>query len=78
MLRLKLIEETSSKVVYNYYPEQEEECGTVTLDKITGKVIDVIIASSDSHQRYMHHAVSKITEFFQNGIYNEEQIVAWY
>lgn len=78
MLRLKLVEETSTKVVYNYFPEQEDNYGTVTLDKSNGEIIDVKIARNDEHKRYMHHAVSKIMEFFANGRYSNEEIVAWY
>lgn len=78
MLRLKLIEETNSKVVYDYFPEQEDEFGTVTLNKLTGEIIDVKIASNDEHERYMHHAVSKVIDLFKNGSYSKEVVVAWY
>lgn len=78
MLLLKLVEETSSRVVYNYFPEKKEECGTVTFDKLKGEVIDVVISKNDSHNRYMHHAVSKICEFFDNNVYEKEYVVAWY
>lgn len=78
MLLLKLVEETSSKVVYNYFPEQKDKFGTVIIDKVTGEIADVQISSNDSNERYMHHAVSKIVEFFKNGIYKHEDVVAWY
>ena len=78
MLLLKLIKETDSMVVYNYYPEQKEEFGTVMLDKKTGEITDAKISSNDLHKRYMHHAVSKICQFFENGEYKQEDIVAWY
>lgn len=78
MLLLKLINETDSTVVYNYFPEQKEEFGTVILDKKTGEIIDVEISSNDLHKRYMHHAVSKVCQFFENGVYKKEEIVAWY
>lgn len=78
MLLLKLVEETSSKVVYDYFPEQKENFGTITIDKITGEVTDVKVSSNDLHERYMHHAVSRIIEFFKNGTYNKEDIIAWY
>lgn len=78
MLRLQLVEETNSKVVYNYFPEKDDSHGTVVLDKEKGEILDIKIASNDSHERYMHHAVSKIMEFFRNGNYSNEEIVAWY
>ncbi|MGN0348230.1 MAG: hypothetical protein ACI4DR_01705 [Roseburia sp.] len=75
---MKLVEETSTKVIYNYFPEQEDNCGTVTLDKFNGEIIDAKIACNDEHKRYMHHAVSRIIEFFKNGTYKMEDVVAWY
>lgn len=78
MLLLKLIKETDAVVVYNYFPEQKEDFGTVTLDKKTGKITDIQISSNDMHKRYMYHAVSKICQFFESGMYKQEEIVAWY
>ena len=65
-------------VVYNYYPEQKEEFGTVTLDKKTGEIADAQISSNDLHKRYMYHAASKVCQFFESGAYKQEDIVAWY
>lgn len=77
MLLLKLVEETKYKVVYNYFPKKEEHCGMITINKTTGEVLDVKISLNDPHERYMHHALSRITEFFKNGKYKENDIVAW-
>ena len=77
MLLLKLVKETSSKVVYNYFPEQKEHFGTVAIDKTTGEVTDVQISINDKHERYMHHALSRIVEFFENGTYKDQDVVAW-
>lgn len=78
MLLLKLVQETNSVVVYNYFPEQKDDYGTVTLDKCTGEISDVKVSRNDLYERYMHHAVSKVVEFFKNGTYKQEEVVAWY
>jgi len=78
MLRLKLVENTNSKVVYHYFPEDKAVYGTVSLDKSNGNVLDVSIAENDVFDRYMHHAVSKVTEFIKKNVFSEEEIVAWY
>ena len=77
MLQLKLVENTNSKVVYNYYPEGKESYGYVSLDKSSGDVLEVGIAENDVHDRYMHHAVSKVASFIENNNYPETEIVAW-
>lgn len=78
MLLLKLIKETNSEVVYSYFPEKKEHYGTVKINKITGDIIDIQIADNDAHERYMHHAVSKMVSFYEKGDYPKEDIVSWY
>lgn len=78
MLLLKLVAEKDSEVVYNYFPEQGEESGSVTVNKKTGEIADAQVASNDLHRRYLHHAVTKIVEFSEKGIFEDEVIVAWY
>lgn len=78
MLQLKLVENTNTKVVYNYFPEKKDLGGTISLDKSNSEVLDVTIAENDVHDIYMHHAVSKITEFIENNNYPEEETVVWY
>lgn len=78
MLRLKLVEITSSKVVYNYYPESYVSYGTIVIDITNEEVLSVNIAKDDTYERYMHHAISKVKEFVKGNYYPEEQTVAWY
>lgn len=78
MLRLELIKETRTEVVYNYFPEQENEYGTVTIGKSSGEVIDAKISSNDTHHRYLHHAVSRIGGYIEDGIYMQNEVVAWH
>ena len=78
MLLLKLLEESDSEVVYSYFPEKRECFGTVKINKITGDVIDVQVADNDTHDRYMHHAVSKIVSFYEKGNFPKEDVVSWY
>lgn len=78
MLLLRLVEETNSRVVYDYFPEKKEEHGTVTFDKSKGEVVDVVISKNDKYNRYMHHAVSRICDFYDKNDYEKECVVAWY
>ncbi len=78
MLQLKLVENTSSRVVYNYFPEKKNIYGTVSLNKSNGEVLSVTVAENDVHDIYMHHAVSKVAEFIEKDNLPEEEIVAWY
>lgn len=78
MLRLKLVEITNSKVVYNYYPESYVSYGTIVIDITNAEVLSVTIAKDDTFEIYMNHAISKVEEFVKNNDYPEEQTVAWY
>ena len=78
MLLLKLVNEKDSEVVYNYFPEQGEQFGSVIISKTTGEIIDAQIAENDLHRRYLHHAVSKVVEFYENDVYEDKAVVAWY
>ena len=78
MLRLKLIEETDTRAVYGYFPEEEKENGSLSIDKRTGEIQVVEVAKSDTFNRYLHHAVSRVEQYYKNNNYLEIDTVAWY
>ncbi len=77
MLRLELVSETASEVVYNYYPENNKEYGTIKVNKTSGDVIEHKVPGSDAHSRYFQHAISKIDSYLLNKKYPKEDIVIW-
>jgi len=77
MLQLKLAKETKTEVVYNYFPEKEKEYGTIMIQKETGEIISADTAINDPYKRYLHHAISKLDEYFNKGKYLSEDVVVW-
>lgn len=78
MLRLELVNNTQNEVIYNYFPEQKEEYGTVSVKKDTGEFSIVKISVNDEHRRYLSHAVSRIEKYSAENNFIENDIVAWY
>lgn len=78
MLQLVLTIETNKEVAYNYFPEQGEEYGTITINKITGDIINVEKARSDKFGTYLGNALARIKKYVANNCYLEKDIVAWY
>lgn len=78
MLILKLKNESVGKVVFDYFPENKEQYGTLEIDKSTGDIEIIKISENDEFRTYLHKAVSQITKYFENGKYQSESIVAWY
>ena len=78
MLRLELARETNTEVVYNYFPEQEKEYGTITISKITGDVLGYETANNDKHRRYLRHAIARIGKYVDTKDYREKDVVGWY
>lgn len=52
MLKFMLKEETAEKVVYEYFPENGTESGTVSYNKKTNKCSIVTLPKTDKHQIY--------------------------
>lgn len=77
MLILRLISETGKSVEYNYYPEGKKIYGKVVIDKITGD-ISTVCSADDEFGRYLMHAVKRIKDYFEEGEYRAEDMVAWY
>ena len=78
MLRLELISNTRSEVVYKYFPEQKEEYGTISINMVTGEPDIRKLASGDEHRRYLSHAVARIEKYLAEKIFPDSDVVAWY
>lgn len=77
MLRLKLIRDDEQEVIYNYYPENKNEFGTISVNKNTGEVKIISEVEKDKFCIYRNHALSKIRECQRKGAFIRESIVAW-
>lgn len=77
MLRLELVGNTQKEVIYNYFPEQGKEYGTVSMNKDTGEFSVVKISANDEFRTYLSHAVSKIKKYSAENIFLEHDVVAW-
>lgn len=78
MLKYKLIKDSGDYVSYNYFPEGRTDGGTVTINKKTGAISNVVLAKTDKFRRYCNHMVSELLEFFKKGEYKSDGIIAWY
>lgn len=78
MLRLELVDNTQSEVTYNYFPEQKEEYGTVSMKKDTGEFSIIKISVNDEHRRYLSHAVSRIEKYAIENNFQKKDTVSWY
>lgn len=77
MLKFIIIEENSKEVIYEYYPEDGVNSGTISVTKKTGEMRIIKLAINDKHQRYALKLLKKIREFQSNDSYKKEGIVAW-
>lgn len=66
------------KIVFNYYPEGENEYGTISINENTGEVNILSIAQNDEFGSYKIHAIKRIKEYFDRRKFIFEDIVAWY
>ena len=78
MLKYKLVEETPSNVVYEYFPEGDTKFGVVSFDKKSNANSIVTLAPQDRHRRYAQKLFSKIKEFANNDSFDKEGMIAWY
>lgn len=78
MLRLELVDNMQGEIIYNYFPEEKEEYGTISMNKETGQLEIKKISENDSHRRYLFHAMKRIEEYFTEKRFLEKDVVAWY
>jgi hypothetical protein len=78
MLKFVLIEKTSEKVLYRYYPEGGSDFGVVSFDKKSNTCSIITLSDKDKHQRYAMKLFSKIREFAKDDAFDTQGIIAWY
>lgn len=78
MLVLKLYQENNDNAIYNYFPEGNDQCGSIEIDKKNGEVNVISIAQNDLFNLYMHHAVKAVEKFFSSRNYEKKKVIAWF
>ena len=78
MLKFILVEETSQKVVYKYYPEGGTDAGVVSFDKESKTNSIVTLSEKDRHHRYAQQLFARIREFANSNSFAKEGLIAWY
>ena len=78
MLELILEKQNEYEAIFAYYPEKEDKCGKIKINKSSGKIDVIEISENDELHNYMHHAVSRVLEYYQEKKYEKSVIVAWY
>ena len=78
MVKFVLKEETTEKVVYEYFTENALDSGFVMYDKNEEKFLIIALAKNDYHQRYVQKVILKIRDFVTANSFQNEGIVAWY
>lgn len=79
MVTIELIELTSDRVVYEYFPEGEKDYpGKVGLDLKTNQRLFLEDSVKDFGKRYANHVLNKIEEYNLDGDFKKEGLVAWY
>lgn len=77
MVRIERIELTADVARYKYFPEDSEECGIVTLGRLSGeRSIEKTVSGYGAN--YPAHALRRIEEYQKNGIFPQKDVVAWY
>lgn len=77
MVKIELLELTNKIVKYKYVPEEANEYGIVSLNRITGerKIEELVSGYS---MNYPAHALHRIEEYQENENFREKDVVAWY
>lgn len=78
MVKYKLYEENENTVSYYYYPQGQEEFGSITVNKKTAELVNIEYAKTDKFKRYFFHMIEQIKEFVKSGNFLKEGYVAWY
>lgn len=79
VVTLRLIEITSDRVMYEYFPEDKKEYpGIVALDLETKKRLFLKDSVKDFGKLYAGHALRRIEEYNSNGEFKKDGLVAWY
>lgn len=79
MVKLRLLELTDKKVLYEYYPEgNKEHPGIVGLDLETKERLFIKESEDDFDWMYAHYALTRVEAYAASGHFKEEGMQAWY
>lgn len=78
MLILKLVKINNNVVVYNYFPENAEDYGTIELDLVSKDVRLVKRADKYKQTMYLMHAYQGILKMLDENDFLDTRVVAWY
>lgn len=78
MLLLKLNKINDEVVIYDYYPENKEDYGTIELDLNSKEAR--LIKQADKHKQsmYLMHAYQGLLRMQDENDFSETRVVAWY
>ena len=78
MLILKLVKITNNVVVYNYFPENAEDYGTIELDLVSKEFTLIKWADKYKQTMYLMHAYQGILRMLDENDFLDTRVVAWY
>ncbi len=78
MNKLRLVEFSMDRVVYEYIPEDKGEPGEILFNIITGEATVRKRAQNDEFGRYGHNATRRVAEYMENKNLPLDAIQAWY
>ena len=78
MLILKLVKITNNVVVYNYFPENAEDYGTIELDLVSKEFTLIKRADKCKQTMYLMHACQRLLKMLDENDFSDTRVVAWY
>ena len=78
MLILKLVKITNNVVVYNYFPENAEDYGTIELDLVSKEFTLIKRADKYKQTMYLMYACQGLLKMLDENDFSDTRVVAWY
>ena len=78
MLLLKLVKINNNVFVYNYFPENAEDYGTIELDLVSKDVRLIKRAEKYKQSMYLMHADQGLLRMLDENDFSDTRVVAWY
>lgn len=78
MLLLKLVKINNTVVVYNYFPENAEDYGTIELDLVSKDVRLIKRVDKYKSTMYLMHAYQGLLRMLDENDFSDTRVVAWY
>lgn len=80
MLTYRIFYEDEYKIIYEYHPEDREEYGLISVDKISKEIkLEKRAYDDEVHDNFFSCMMfSKLRKFIEANDYKESGIIAWY